>query len=54
MAKKKKKHTEDPSEQLLFSPLEMIGEQEQASSGEPVQEDAKETTTCRPSATNRT
>ncbi len=44
MAKKKKKHTEDSSEQLLFSPLEMIGEQEQASSGEPVQEDAKETT----------
>ncbi len=27
MAKKKKKHTEDSSEQLLFSPLEMIGEQ---------------------------
>ena len=38
----KKKHTEDLSEQLLFSPIEMLGEDEQAAPSEPEKKEVKE------------
>ena len=56
MAKKKKKHTEDLSEQLLFSPIEMLGEDEQAAPSEPEKKEVKKETetpaTTMPTADN--